>query len=249
MELIPIGRLLWRRKLAIGVGIVLAVAAAVALSGPPPAASEVAWTRVALDTPKSQLVDSAPNGYDTLAWRASLLSHLMTTDAVQRELAQRLRVRPDEVAVMDNAYYLPLDPASMPLRAATAADSTVAPYVLTVSMDNPLLPVILLEAAAPTRDLATRLAAAAAALLRAKSSLSNATYSSMIKTGGGAPARLQSFVVQQVAPIRAKPLAAKNLPVKPIGIAVFVLAVWLAAVGLLGRLLHRRSGLAVRAAG
>ena len=46
-------------------------------------------------------MNSAPGGADTLPWRASLLVHLMTTDATQRKLAQRLHVRPDEVVVID----------------------------------------------------------------------------------------------------------------------------------------------------
>jgi hypothetical protein len=240
MELIPIIRLLWRRKLALALGFALAVAAAVALGGPPPAAGELAWTRVALDTPKSELVQAATSGGDTLAWRASLVAHLMGTDAEDHQLAQRLHVRPYEVTVMDSAFTLPEVPASMPVRAAAVAATSAAPYVLTIGMDNPLLPVISVQAAAPTRDGAVRLAEAAVARLDAQSSLSAARYSSMIKTGGGAALKLQPFSVQQVAPIRVRAQTAKHLPKKPVGAFVLIFGAWLGAVLLLPRIVRRR---------
>lgn len=240
MELIPLLRRLWRRKVALGIGLVLAIGAAAAIGGSPPAASEVAWTRVALDTPKSELVQSAPSGADTLAWRASLLIHLMGTDAEGHELAQRLQVPPYEVAVIDNAFTLPEVPASMPLRAATAASTTAAPYVLTLGMDDPLLPVIAIKAAAPRRDAAVRLAAAAVARLQAQSSPVAARYSSKILTGGGAALKLQQFNVEQVAPIRTKRETARSLPTKQIGVTVFVFAAWLVGTLLFRRIMQLR---------
>jgi hypothetical protein len=244
MELVPLLRLVWRRKLILGIGFMVAVAAAIGIGAGPPAASEVAWTRVALDTPKSELLQSAPSGADTLAWRASLLVHLMGTDAVGRDLAQRLHVRPYEVAVMDTELSVPQAPASMPVRAATAASTTAAPYVLTVEVPDPTLPLISIEAAAPTRDGAVRLAAASSAWLTAQSSLTDSPYSSMILTGGGTALKRQRFLVQQVAPIRVKRLTQRQVPMKPIAAAVLILALsWTAA--LLGpRVLPRRPRMA-----
>ena len=73
MELLPIFRLIWRRRLLLGAGLVAAIAAMVVFGGKSATRSYVAWTQVTLDTPKSQLVAAAPAGGDTLAWRASLL--------------------------------------------------------------------------------------------------------------------------------------------------------------------------------
>jgi hypothetical protein len=247
MELLSVLRCLWRRKLALGIGLVLAIGAAVALGGPPPAASEVAWTRVALDTPQSELVQSDPKGSDTLAWRASLLVHLMSTDAAGRELAQALHVPAYEVAVMDNAWALPEIPASLPVRAATAASTTAAPYVLTLDMADPVLPVISIKAAAPQRAAAVRLAAAAAAWLQAQSSPTAAPYSSKVLTGGGAALKLQQFVVQPVGPIRVKRETARSLPTKQIAVAVFLFGAWLAGTVLMRRLLRGRPPLAAAA--
>jgi hypothetical protein len=240
MELIPVIRQLWRRKLALGIGFLLAIVAAVVVGGSPPAAGQIAWTRVALDTPTSELVQSAPSGADTLAWRASLLVHLLGTDSVKHQLAQRMRVPAYEVAVMDTELSMPQVPASMPIRAATAASTTAAPYVLTVAVDDPKLPVISIKAAAPARDAAIRLAAAAVARLEAQSSLTDARYSSLIPTGGGAQPKLQRFVVQQVAPIRVKRVTAKSVPMKQMAVALLIFGSCFAAAVLLPRLVRRR---------
>ena len=241
MELLPILRLIWRRRLLLGAGLVVAVVLALALGGPPPSANAVAWTRVNLDTPTSQLVESGPRGAETLPWRASLLVHLMATDATQRRLAERLHVRPDEVAVVDPELAQPSIPASIPTAASEAAAVTVAPYVLTVTLTNSLLPTISIEAAAPDGARARRLAAAAVDILEAQSSLSDAPYSSKILTGGGVALKRQQFLVERVAPIRTKPVAERVVPIQQIGGPIVVLALWTAGALLLpGRLRRRR---------
>jgi hypothetical protein len=239
MELLQLLRLFWRRRIALGVGVVLAVAAAVGLGSPPATSMALAWTNVALDTPASQLVKSAPSGADTLPWRASLLSHLMGTDATQRELARRLRVRVDEVGVIDGGFAVPDVPNMTATKAADASLPTAAPYQLTVSPLSPGLPVIMLKAAAPDRTKALRLAAAAVAVLESRRS-SGGTYTSIVPTGGGASPKLQPFVVQQVTPIRVKRMTAMTLPIKQIAAALFILGAWSTAVLLGPRLIRRR---------
>lgn len=247
MELLQLARLLWRRRLALAIGIVVAVVGAVRLGGSPPTTSALAWTRVALDTPQSELVKSAPSGYDTLPWRASLLSHLMSTDATQRELAQRLRVSRDQVAVVDADFSLPEVPDMTAQKASDASLPTGAAYVVTVNMVNVALPVISVEAVAPDRAGATRLARAAVAVLDSRASPAGA-YTSAIRTDGGALNRLQPFVVQQVAPVRVKRVVASTVPMKAIAAGVFILAAWLVGVLLLPRLVRRRPRVAPRTA-
>jgi hypothetical protein len=239
MELLLMLRRLWRRRLALGVGLALAAAIAVAVGGAPASASAVAWTRVALDTPTSELVEAAPAGADTLPWRASLLVHLMGTDSAQQELAQRLGVPPDEVAVVDTALAVPDVPSSMALAATKAATPNGVPYVLTLALPNASLPLISVEAAAPERAGARRLAEAAVAVFESQASPGGA-YRSLIRTDGGAAPRLQPFVVlvQEVAPIQVEPVVASQRT-KQIAAAVFVLGLWCAGVKLFTRLLRR----------
>jgi hypothetical protein len=240
MELLAILRLIWRRRLLLGAGLAVSVALALGIGGPPPSSNAVAWTRVNLDTPTSQLVASAPGGADTLPWRASLLVHLMATDSTQRRLAQRLHVRPNDVVVVDPALALPIVPASIPTAASDAAGMTVAPYVLTVTRTNPLLPTIAIEAAARDGARARQLATAAVAVLESQSSVSDARYSSKILTGGGVALKPQQFQVEQVAPIRAKPVAERVVSAKQIGGPMVLLALWSAGALLLPGFLRCR---------
>ena len=237
MELVPLLRLISRRRLLLVAGLVVAVALAVVVGSPPPASSAVAWTRVALDTPRSQLVDSAPSGADSLPWRASLLTHLMTTDQTQRELAQRLHVRPDEVTVVDPMLATPIILASVPKKASDVAAVTAAPYILTLSVTNASLPMISVEAAAPDRPGAVKLAQAAVALLESHAS-PEGTYSSLIPTGEAA--KLQPFLVQDVAAVRVKIVTKAAVPMKQVGAPLFLLGMWVLGVLFLPRLLRRR---------
>src|SRR6266542_1863882 len=128
MEVLPVLRVLLRRRRLIGAGALVAIAVALAIGRPAPTSSAVARTRVALDTPASQLVKSAPAGADTLPWRASLLAHLMATEPAKGQIAQSLHVRRDQVAVVDVALSVPQIEASLPQSAAEAAAITYAPY-------------------------------------------------------------------------------------------------------------------------
>ena len=129
MELLPIFRLIWRRRLLLGAGLVAAIAAMVVLGGKSATSSYVAWTQV-LDTPKSQLVAAAPSGGNTLAWRASLLSHLMATEVSKQDLARRIGVRSDQVGVADPSLALPTVPTNTAVAASKAALGITTPYRL-----------------------------------------------------------------------------------------------------------------------
>jgi hypothetical protein len=239
MELLPALRMLWRRRLLLAAGVVAAIAMAVAVGFAPPGSSAVARTHVTLDTPTSQLVESAPPGADTLPWRASLLTHLMQTDASQRAVAQRLGVNPSQVTIIDRAFAAPVSPTSMPLDAADAALVTSAPYVVTVGVVDTVLPVISIEAAGPDRRGAARLAEATVAVLESYA-VSPGRYRSLIKTGGGAPAAFQPFVVRPIGAVRVKAVKATALPIKAVGVPGFLLVVWIVCLAFVPRGPRRR---------
>src|SRR5690348_12238127 len=123
MELLPILRLMWRRRFPLAVGAVVALALLIGMGGTRPLTtkSAVAWTTVALDTKKSQLVDVAPSGGSTLAWRAALLGDLLMTTRAQQDIAHRMGVPGDQVLVSDADLSLPLVPTAMANAAANAA--------------------------------------------------------------------------------------------------------------------------------
>ena len=122
MEILRVVRLLWRRRVALALGLLSAAALTLVGGRTEPTSSGVASTRVVLDTPKSQLVDSAPAGATSLGWRASLLAHLVASDGAQRQVAVRLGVPVDQLAVVDPLLAVPAVPASLP---KNVADATV----------------------------------------------------------------------------------------------------------------------------
>lgn len=229
MNVLAISRLLWRRRLFVGLGALAAVALGFAIGGPKPSASALARTRVVLDTPKSQLIDSAPRGADTLPWRAGLLTHLMTTEGVKQALAQRLGVPHDQVAVVDPTLTAPIVQASLPQNAAETAARNFEPYVLTVFMKDASVPIISIEAAAPDRGGAARLAEAAVAVFKSDASPAG-TYRSPVSIEG--TRERQGFVVEDVAPVRTRALATSQVPLKALAASVFVFVVWSACVAL-----------------
>ncbi len=243
MEVLLVLRAAWRRRRLVAGAIASAVVVFVGLHGMSPTGSTsvVAWTRVALDTPRSQLLAVAPSGSESLVWRASLIEHLMATDASTRALAGRLGVPADEVLVVDNDLVNPLVATSMANSASLAAGRAMAPYTLTVFLQNTSMPVISLEAAAPTRAEADRLAGAAVAVLSTQGSPAG-TFSSQVRTNGN-QSTLQPFDIAPIAPIRETMVSAHKLPIKALGGAFFVFVMFL-VVGL--RVTRRRKPGAAR---
>lgn len=244
-----------RRRVALALGAVVALAVALAVGGPGSTSSGVAWTRVALDTPRSQVIEADPLGADSLVWRASLLVHLVATEPVKRQIAGRLGVRKDQVAVVDTSLAEPEAPASLPKAAAEAAATTVAPYVLTVYLSGTDLPIIALEAQAPDRRRAARLAAAAADVLKAAApAAGDPDIVPAAKAESAAalayPRGLQGFVVEPVAPVRTKAIVERRLPTTALALSVLMFGLWCAGLALGPRLagLARSRG-RLRAAG
>lgn len=233
MEVIRVLRVLRPRRLLLAMGAIAALALAFALGGGESSSTGVAWTRVALDTPRSQVVEVNPLGADSLAWRASLLVHLMATESAKQRIAADLGVRPDQLAVVDPALSAPEVPASLPKAAAEAAGTSAAPYVLTVYLNGEALPIISIEAQAPDRPRAARLAIAAAAELKANAPrvdvprLASARPAEAVSTY---PRGQQAFVIEDVAPVRTKPIVEREAPVKIVAVTIFLFAVWGACV-------------------
>jgi hypothetical protein len=238
MELLPPLRALWRRRLLIVPGVLCAIAFAVLVAHKtPPSSLTMAWTRVMLDTPKSQTVETVSDAGGTLPWRASLLVHLMATTQMRKELAAKAGVPDYEVAVIDPELAVPLVKASVPQKAGDAAAAVHAPYVLTPQLINETIPLVSLEAVAPTASGARRLAAAAVAVLKAHGS-AGGRYRSAIYTGAGANV-LEKFGAAQVAPIRTVVTRTSTGAAMGAVAGFCVLIAWCAALVVGPRLLRR----------
>jgi hypothetical protein len=217
MEGLLVLKVISRWRVALGIGLLVAVAAAFAVGRPQTTTSGVALTRVALDTPDSQIVYSAPTGAGTLPWRASLLTHLVASERVKGEIASRMGIHVDELAVVDPTLVAPPVPSSLPKAAAEVAAINPAPYIVTTYLTNGGLPIISIGANAPDRAAAARLAAATASVLESEA-------------GTARGQDRQRFVVQSVAPVHAKTLVTTGKPVKAMALLIFVFGLWCAGL-------------------
>jgi hypothetical protein len=223
MEVLPVLRTLWRRRVAVAGGVAAALAIALVLGRGAPSRTGVAYTRLALDTPRSQLVHAAPAGADTLGWRASLLAHLVATDATKRTIARRAGVPAGQVAVVDPTLAAPAVPSSLPKGVAEATAAVTTPYVLSVYEPDGSLPIIAIATAGPDRAAAARLARAAAAVLASEGSRRRAPD-------------VQPFVIQPVAPVHARTVVTAGGRLRSLALAAFVLVLWCAVVAVGPRL-------------
>jgi hypothetical protein len=229
MEIVAVLRVLWRRRILVALGGLLAVAVAVTLAHPA-APSGWAKTRVALDTPKSQLVTDAPAGADGLPWRATLLATLLGADPARDQIAREARIPTDRLAVIDLELTAPPVPASLPRAATTAAAVATEPYVLTVHTDD-VLPVVSIETTAPDRAGAVRLAGAAVHALQAGASPRSTR-------------ELQAFTVERIAAMESVEIPGGGR-MKMAAMAIFLFGLWCASLILIpaiGSASRRRGG-------
>jgi hypothetical protein len=240
MELLLVLRGMWRRRLALLSGLVAAVVVLVGLGGIKPArlTAGEAWTRVAIDTNASQLVAAAPAGTGTLAWRASLIVHLMATQSLAHQIAVRLGIDSDQLTVVDPTLSQPPVGTDLATAATKAAGADVlTPYVLNVYQTDPTVPVITVDAVAADRAHAEKLAQAGTAILEAQAEPGGKLKSQII-TDAGVLGR-QPFVIDQVAPVQSKLVSNTSLPMKAIAAAGFVFFAWCLAVVLVVPRLRR----------
>ncbi len=242
MELLLILRPLWYRRWLLAIGVLAAVAILFAFGrdGIAPAPSGVALAQVRLDTPRSELVAAAPEGSETLSWRAWLMLHLMSSEEWKQQVAQRLGVGANELAVIDGALSTPAVPTSLALRASDAAAAVAAPYVLALIPVSDSQALISIAAYAPDPASARKLADASMAVLASHAS-GGGLFESKVLTGGGILTKDgklhgQAFVVVPVGSVHVFPVVARALPLKPFAAATVVLFLWTAFVLLLGPL-------------
>ncbi len=218
MEIQRLLRVLWRRRVLVGVGVVLSIVATVKLTGGPGEAHGVAQAQVLLDTSRSQLIDAFPALAESMSERANFLAKLLETEPARRRIADRIGVPANELAVVDSQLVAPIVPASLPETAAEVAGVT-EPYVLKLRTDA-LAPLISIKAQAPEP-------AAAAALARAAIDALDATIGS-----ADVPAS-QVFVVDRVRPVTARVLGAGGSPETTVAAAVALFGLWCVALALI----------------
>lgn len=165
MDTVTVMRTLRGRPRLVGAVALLAALAGFLLAyspGMPPEPRQhtvgVATARILLDTPKSQVVDPTPRGSETLPSRASLLANIMAEGEVKADIARVAGLEPRRLLASTASA---IEPATVPPKAADNRNAHLLTTDVVLNQDGLQLPIIKIEAQAPTVTGAVTLANAA----------------------------------------------------------------------------------------
>jgi hypothetical protein len=186
MELLSVAELLWRRRILVAVGLVLAVALGSAVGGilPPHSAPATrpageALAQVVIDTRVPLVATTAPGADATIVQRSVLLADLMGSNAMAALIARSAGVQPDALSVVGPVLppvseFTLLPDGQLPQLAATAAQTAVhTPYVVRLQ-PNYRVPIVSIGTTAPDVHDAVALAQATIATLKSATVPTNA---------------------------------------------------------------------------
>ena len=172
-------------------------------------------TSVTIETPRSQLVTAAPGGADKLGVaRAAARAPDGHRRLDQASWPAPRSERQTKSWSWTQTSSVPLGSDVDGAGSHQGREHVLAPYMLTVFLQNTSLPMISIEAAAADKAKARRLASAAVAVLKAESS-HGGPLEELVKTNAGVLG-LQPFVVTQVLPLTTKVVSSIDLPIKAI---------------------------------
>jgi hypothetical protein len=227
MELVALLRALWRRRIIVLAGILVAVGAGYLATQGATSRRGVASLRVIVDTPKSQIVEIAPEGADTLAWRASLLGDLMASDTLREAIARRMSVPPGDLAVTAPYLSVPEVPNPLARRALDAAAAPAQPYHVAIQ-SAAFLPIIGIDAEAPTRAQAAKLAKTAGLVLEG------------LAAQAASDKDLRQLEVREVGPVRSREVLNGSRKFMAAAAGAIVFGLWCAIVTVIDGVSRRR---------
>jgi hypothetical protein len=170
VETVTILRELWRRRLLVALVALAAIFVGLALTyrfSLPPESRKyevgIANSRVLVDTPASQVVQVDPRGSETLGTRASLIATLMVEGEVKAAIAERAGLPPKELVALSQAD---IDAGSVPSSTLDDPDVNLLTTQVYASPEGDQLPIVEVEAQAPSVAGAANLAEAATSGLR-----------------------------------------------------------------------------------
>jgi hypothetical protein len=226
MEVVAFLRLLWRCRVAVAIGCIVAAALGFMATRGTTSRFGVASMRVLLDTPSSQTVDVTPVDPSLVEWRTGVAADLMATTPARQRIARDMGIGVDEVAV--SAPYMSMPIVATPLpEAARYVGAAPQRYQLAIQAIK-ALPIIEIDASAPTRAAAARLATVASDALKAEFA---------VKAAPG----IEEFVVEDVGPVRASEVVDRPRRLTALVIAGLVLGLWCAGIALVVAIRRARS--------
>lgn len=221
MELVAIFRMLWRRRLAVAVGAVAAVALG-AMSAKETPETAIASASLMLDTPVSQLSHAAPEGADSLVARATLLANLAVTERVRTRIAAEAGVQPSDLAIVSGTSSEPLMPTAL-ATAATDADAARPEKYVVVVRSEELVPLLSIDVLAPNRRTGVTLADAAVRTLKM-----------------AAAPDVRRDVVEPLGPAHTRVISGSSGRFRAFSLAIAAFAIWCGCLALASAVGSRR---------
>jgi hypothetical protein len=226
MGFVALLRVLWRRRIAVLVGLLAAIAVGVVgiKSKGPPTAAASAQSKVLVDTPRSLVATAQAPGGLTIYPRARVIADLMATEPAKAEIARRAGIEPAELAVLGPGAAAPPLVITAIAEQASEVARPIAPYLVSVEV-TPGLPILSITASGADLDTAVELGKAAVATLPAVAHAA---------PGGGDSVRVETLGPPSIA---IKTSGGR----KTIALAaLFLFGVWCFGVVALDRPLRRR---------
>lgn len=172
MSTVSILRRLWRHRILVAVALVLAILAGTAVVYQLPSLHSrkydvgIVTAHILVDTPNSQIVQVSPRGTATLGEQTLLLASLMVDGTIKSAIAQKAGLPPSRLVGVNAAVTEPGASGPAPIVPPSGRKANViTTQVMTDSAGNNL-PIIALQAQAPTSGAAEKLANATLSALR-----------------------------------------------------------------------------------
>jgi hypothetical protein len=164
METVKILRALWKLRAAVlcvlALSLYVGVAVAFKVSYPPKIETRqydagIATVRILVDTPKSQVIEVAPQGSDAVGVRASLLATLLVEDVIKDSIARRAHLEPNKLVGFAESAAAP---TASPPKPAPGRQALITRVV--EGQNGEHLPIIEIETQAGSASRAAALASA-----------------------------------------------------------------------------------------
>jgi hypothetical protein len=226
MGFVALLRVLWRRRIAVLVGLFVAIAVGVVgikMKGAPTATTSSA-SRVLIDTPRSLVATAKAPGAPTIYQRARVIADLMASESAEAEVARRAGLATDEVAVLGPGAAAPPPVITSIAEQAAEVVRPTAPYLVSVEV-TPGLPILTITATGADLDTAVALGEAAVDTLPAVATAA---------PGGGDSVKVETLGEPNIA---TKVSGGRKMIAAA---ALFLFGVWCLVIVALDRPLRRR---------
>ncbi len=172
MSTVSILRRLWRHRILVAIALIVAMLAGTAVVYQLPGFQSrkydvgIVTAHILVDTPNSQIVQVSPRGTATLGEQTLLLASLMVDGTIKSAIAQKAGLPASKLVGINAAVTEPGASGPSPVIAPSGRHAyVITTQVMTDSAGNNL-PIIALEAQAPTSGAAEKLASATLSALR-----------------------------------------------------------------------------------